>query len=304
MRILRLWGIEVRINRYFLLLLAFLAAAGAAVPVLLSLLLVAVHEAAHVWAARRLGLAVVRVELLPFGGVAELATPLEFSARHEFLVALAGPVCNGLLAAVGWSAAAVLRAYGPEAGPLAAARGLLEGLFLQANVTLALFNLIPAFPLDGGRLWHAWALRRWGWQTAGRQAVWLGRNLGILVAGAGTAYWLLAGANPSLAVLGLFLWLAASGERRALPWKMWRYLAHRQSLLARQNLWLGEKIVARSAANVSSLLAYFRPDRYYLVMVLDAESRPCGVVTEGEILEAMLQGKGEQTVGELLRRRL
>ncbi len=107
------------------------------------------HELAHSLVARRFGLGVGGITLFLFGGVAELEQEPE-SAVSEFWIAIAGPVMSVAIAGVSWLAAGTAAAAGASQGLVA----LFEYL-AAINLILALFNLLPAFPLDGGRVLRA-----------------------------------------------------------------------------------------------------------------------------------------------------
>jgi Zn-dependent protease/predicted transcriptional regulator len=155
------------------------------------------HETAHSLVARRYGIEIRGITLFIFGGVAQMPAEPE-SARAEFLMALAGPVASLLLSAALFGLASTIGSlHGPQA--IIAIMSYL-GLL---NLMLAIFNLIPAFPLDGGRMLRA-AL--WGW----RQDIgWATR----IAAGAGEAFGIL------LIVLGVFAVL-----RGDFVGGMWQFL--------------------------------------------------------------------------------
>ena len=143
---------------------------------------VILHELAHSFMARRFGLNVGSITLFVFGGVAEL----EQEPRHpgsEFWIAIVGPIMSAILAGIAY---ALVANFGPMtgAGPLAA---ILEYLW-QINLLLAVFNLVPAFPLDGGRVFRA-AL--WSFKgdvvDATRIASRVGSGFGILLILSGIA---------------------------------------------------------------------------------------------------------------------
>jgi len=177
------------------------------------------HEMGHALVARRLGVTVDGITLWLFGGVARLsgeaATP-----GIEARIAIAGPVVSLALAIVFGAATVALDVAG---GP-----PLIEGgcvWLAVANATLLLFNLVPAFPLDGGRLLRAWLWqRRHDRYSATSGAAWLGRMSAFLMIGLGLLELLIQGAFSGLwlVLLGWFLMTAARNEaaqvmmRRAL----------------------------------------------------------------------------------------
>jgi Zn-dependent protease len=166
-----------------------------------------VHELAHALAARAVGVATTEIRLFVFGGVARITgEPADPGA--EALVAMAGPLASvtlaGLCDLASW----------PVAGP---AGDLLAWLFL-GNLVVAAFNLLPGFPLDGGRVARALLWRLTGRRPlATRVAAAGGRVLAAALVLGGTAAaleqrtprWL-----PQIA-LGLFLWSAAAGGKRS-----------------------------------------------------------------------------------------
>lgn len=146
------------------------------------------HELAHSLVARRFGLGVGGITLFLFGGVAELEQEPE-SAGSEFWIAIAGPLMSFALAALFWVATGAVTASGASGGLVA----LFEYL-AAINLILALFNLLPAFPLDGGRVLRA--------------ALW--RAKGDLLAATRTAS--LAGSAFGYALVALGLFALFSGQ--------------------------------------------------------------------------------------------
>jgi Zn-dependent protease/CBS domain-containing protein len=221
-------GIALYLHATFLLLLAYVAigeyqrsgsaaaALGGVAFVLAVFATVVLHELGHALAARRYGIATRDITLLPIGGIARLdRMPRE--PRQEMIVALAGPAVNVVIAALIW-AALTLSGGVPDAvdGATAGAGFLQRGFFarlLAVNVWLVLFNLIPAFPMDGGRVLRAvLALRSGDYAAATERAAQLGRFFALAFGIAG----LFVLNQPMLVLVALFVWLAAAGEAAAV----------------------------------------------------------------------------------------
>lgn len=168
-----------------------------------------VHELAHALAARRLGVAVRRITLFLFGGVAEIAGELP-SASAEFAVALLGPATSLLLG----SAFGLVAVH---AGRSTALEGV-AGTLALVNLGVALFNLLPGLPLDGGRLLRSFLWRRTGsFARATRVAGLVGRGIGGTMAAVGALVAVL-GRDPAAlwyVPMGGFLVLLASRASRA-----------------------------------------------------------------------------------------
>jgi Zn-dependent protease/CBS domain-containing protein len=212
-------GTVIRIHLTFLLLLLWIGGTGYAqggapaalasvVFIALLFLCVLLHEFGHVFAARRYGVQTPDITLLPIGGVARLERIPEKPAE-ELVVAAAGPAVNVVIAAL-------LFLLLGDVPPMGAAevqspgQGIVERL-AWVNVMLVLFNLIPAFPMDGGRMLRALLAWRMGYVKATRIAAGIGQavafGLGILG---------LFGGNPLLVFIALFVYLGAAGESQAV----------------------------------------------------------------------------------------
>jgi stage IV sporulation protein FB len=168
MRIGRIFDIDIHISEVLVLLLAVLLITGRSGNVTAVFFIFLVHEAAHVIAARLLNLKVNEIELLPFGGAVKIQSFFESRPIHEIVVAAAGPLSNVLLL--------LLYFGGIQVGWLS--HGMPDSDFVNINLILAGFNLLPALPLDGGRILRALLSRQIGLERATRIA----SGMGILLA--------------------------------------------------------------------------------------------------------------------------
>ncbi|MFC6687449.1 site-2 protease family protein [Jhaorihella thermophila] len=212
----RLFGSELRIHVTFFLLLAWIGFAtytaegpeAALANVLFVVVLfacVVAHEFGHALTARRYGIRTPDITLLPIGGLARLERMPE-NPRQEIMVALAGPAVNVVIWAV---LTIVFGARLPEQG--LESIDLTGGGFLaqvaMVNLFLAVFNLIPAFPMDGGRVLRA-LLSLWTDRvTATRMAAVAGQIVAF-----GLGFWGLSSGNPILVLIALFVFVAANAE--------------------------------------------------------------------------------------------
>ena len=200
-------GIRLQVHFTFLALLAWMVVKGwrqgdlSGVPFFLGLFAcVLLHELGHALMAKRYGIVTSDITLLPIGGVARLERMPE-DPRQELWVALAGPAVNVGIAAVLF---AVLGGQLPPAEKLGAG-SLLERLLL-ANITLFLFNLLPAFPMDGGRVLRALLATRMPCTRATQIAATVGQVMAVLFGFVGFF------ANPLLIFIALFVWIGAAQE--------------------------------------------------------------------------------------------
>jgi Zn-dependent protease/predicted transcriptional regulator len=209
-------GIGLFIHATFPLLLAFVALPaliyggdiGAALEsiafILVLFVCVVLHEYGHALAARRYGIATQDITLLPIGGVARLERMPE-KPSQEFVVAAAGPMVNVVIAAVLFVALMLAGATVPTLGLGWGNESFLERL-VTINIVLVLFNLIPAFPMDGGRILRALLAARMDYAKATRYAAYLGMGIAILFAIGGMF------TNPLLVLTAMFIFMGARGE--------------------------------------------------------------------------------------------
>jgi len=172
-RLGRIWGIDIHVHWLLPAFILFrilprlagqLPAWAIGIVVLLELSvfgIVLLHELGHCWAARKEGLSVHRILLWPFGGLAMIGGGTE-RPETEFKVAISGPLVNVGLA---FAAAALLLAAGHPIAPFGSSStlsALLLNRFMELNIIIFLFNLIPCFPMDGGRILRSLLSRRMG----------------------------------------------------------------------------------------------------------------------------------------------
>jgi Zn-dependent protease/CBS domain-containing protein len=224
----RLFGVEVRLHLTFLILFLFIfwtdynshpAANGPRDLALVGIVLacVAVHEAAHMLVARRFGLIPKAVILLPLGGVtvfdesrAEQPESPAAAWKREVTIALTGPLVNLVFAII---AAGVILAAVPGVHLLEwpwLQPGNLPRSLVWANLYIAGLNLLPAYPLDGGRVLRAFFVRSIDPAVATRRAVSISHALAMVLMVAGLF------SNTWLTMVGIIIFSAAQLEERAV----------------------------------------------------------------------------------------
>jgi len=209
-RLGRVFGFPVEINLSFLLLLGVVyftsqnPAVGLAV-VGLAFASVLLHELGHALVARRLGVHVSGIELSFFGGAAKMVQ-MPRSANHEIAIAAAGPAVSLVLAGVGFGLGMVAQSW-------------LLVVIGWINLVIAAFNLIPALPMDGGRILRALLTRRMDFIRATDIAVTISRVFAVAFAIYGLKY-----GSYQLLVLAPLLWMMGTQERMAARATADRYI--------------------------------------------------------------------------------
>jgi Zn-dependent protease len=208
----RVAGIEIRLHWTFFLLVALLAVATTdpQSPGVVSLTAwlvlvfgsVVAHELSHCFVGRTRGVVVHEILLLPIGGISKLEN-LPDTPSDELAIAIAGPAASAGLAVLAGCVALLLDV---RMLPIDLVDGAFVARLFWFNVIVAAFNLLPAFPLDGGRVLRALLERRYDLERATRVAATFGRTVAIVMIVAGIFF------DLWLTIVGVFVYFGASAE--------------------------------------------------------------------------------------------
>jgi len=222
-QIAKVFGIPIRLHlTFFLLVLVFTVGTrqgvlavdlGGLIVVTLLFGSVLVHELCHSLVAMRKGIRVTSITLLPIGGMAQMATSPEDPA-DEIQIAVAGPIASFVLAGFVFLLAGSL-GRAEEALKLPFEDPTLLSRLFWANIVLGTLNLVPAFPMDGGRLLRGLLATRIGIVPATRWAVTFGQAFAVMLYFAG---WLYPGLRW-LILLAIFIYIGAEGEEEDVEFR-------------------------------------------------------------------------------------
>ncbi len=302
--IARVGGIEVRIHFTFLLFLAWIGfehyrqggSAAAIEGVLFIVLLfscVLLHEFGHALAARAFGIRTPDITLLPIGGVARLQR-MPDKPWQELIVAVAGPAVNVVLALL------LFLGVGPKVdfSDLEQLQSPQVGMLSRLatfNIWMMLFNLIPAFPMDGGRVLRSLLAMILSPARATQIAAWVGQALAF-----GFALFGILGPNPNfiLILIALFIYLGASQEAAMAQLK---------------DITVGLPVSEAMVTQVLSLPAHAKLDEAVEALlhtsqhefpVLDEDGRVLGILTRDDMFAALKKSGLETPVADVMRRNL
>jgi stage IV sporulation protein FB len=293
----RVAGTEIKVHLTFFILVVFWAMAGyqqagpagavAACLLLFALFAcVLLHEFGHILMAGRFGVRTPDVILLPIGGVARLER-IPDEPRQELLIALAGPAVT-LAIVVALYAVLALGGNPPQLGELDPDGPFLETL-LRVNFYLLVFNLFPAFPMDGGRVLRALLASRLGLVAGTRIAARFGQASAV-VAG---LYGLSTG-QPLLALVALFVFLGAGAEAAAV-----------ETRAAGEGLNVAQMMVTHFRAipvhaTLSDAVELLLSSEQREFPVVDNWGRVEGMLTRDNLIKGISQRGPSSTVGEAM----
>jgi Zn-dependent protease/CBS domain-containing protein len=298
--IFRIAGIQLRIHVTFVLLIAWLAfgyyaqggspaAAEGVIFVLLLFLCVVLHEFGHALAAKAFGINTPDITLLPIGGVARLERMPE-EPKQELLIAVAGPAVNVVIALGLFVAGGSF--INPFVNPAAPERVGLVSQLLIINVLLVAFNLLPAFPMDGGRVLRALLATRMSYARATQIAATVGQGFAFVFGFIGLIW------NPFLIFIALFVYIGASQEAALAQMKDVSRRFPVSSAMVREFRTLPENATLEEA--VDALLATSQHD----FPVVDETGNVAGVLTRHDLIAALRKNDPALRVGDVMRRNI
>jgi stage IV sporulation protein FB len=279
-------GTAIRVHITFILFLGWIFVAswisgglqeawyGLAFLVLLFACVVA-HEFGHILMARRFGVSTHDVTLLPIGGVARLERIPE-KPYEEFLVAIAGPLVNVVIAA------ALVLLLGANLNPehltsVESTKISLIDRLAIVNLFLVVFNMIPAFPMDGGRVLRALLSTRLGFVRATQIAASIGQGLAFALGFIGLLW------NPLLIFIAIFVYLAASAEAHAVAMRAMSQGVPVSTAMMTQYATLTPEAHVDEA--VETLLRTSQGE----FPVVDGIGKPVGILGRSELIKALKQ---------------
>jgi Zn-dependent protease len=291
----KLFGIDVYLHFTFLLLLSFLGfyswqtthdvvAAFHGVAFIVALFgCVVLHELGHALMARRYGIKIRDITLLPIGGVARLEKMPE-KPIQELWVALAGPAVNVIIAAILVIGLAVTGGLTFEEG-ISVSSGSFWQRLLVLNLMLAAFNLLPAFPMDGGRVLRALMSFRMGRRRATAIAANVGQIMAIGFGVLGFFY------NPFLIFIGIFVYLGAQAEAGMVEMQSaMSGLRVRDAMMTRYRTLTSQDTLAKA---VEELLAGSQQD-----FPVTEDGKPVGILRRNDLVKALSEGGHDALVTE------
>jgi stage IV sporulation protein FB len=281
--LIKLAGITIKLHPFFVLMMMASVVTGHFLELLSLFVIVFIHELGHVTAARLFGVSVLSIEMLPFGGVAVMEDSAYLSAGKEIVIALAGPMQNVLL---------IVCAYFYQY--IGLGEGAFLSYFIECNLIIALFNLLPILPLDGGKVsqslfsliapYHAtllWSLRI--------------SIVGSLCMISYAIIPFLLGQKPpqlNLLLIGVFLLYSNWQDYRNLPYRFMRFLIRREHTYTKHWIYgsIAVPIVSHPQKPLEYILRLFRREKYHFIYVMNEQGDIVAVLPEQKVISAFLRG--------------
>lgn len=280
-------GIQVRIHPLFWIMICSSVITGHFLEIIVLFVLVIIHEMGHVTAAWSFGWRMTSMELLPFGGVAKTEEWGTVPAREEIIVAFAGPlqhvyiILMSLLFYVG-------NAWSKE----------WTEYFIQANLVIAAFNLLPIYPLDGGRVVQSVFSYLFPYLPCIRYTLWLSMFLSVALL---CSSFLIPGniVHLPLFCISSFLILSNVMALKKIRYQYMRFLIGRRDKGTPDSARV-KRIRVKANQSLWHTMKGWHKERYHLFEVMDGKGKVIGLLPEEKVLERYFSDTTYCKVGELV----
>jgi len=288
MTIFKFGSIRIRLNLVFLLIILIYIYLGFGVEILLVIITVLLHELAHVIVAIKIGVKVREIEIFPFGGVARFDSIVGNNPRIEILVSCAGPALSFILAIIFF----VLGRVTNNSFPI--------DFFMKSNIFMFLFNILPLFPLDGGRIARGYLAYKVGIKSATKKLSYITYivSIGLLLVSIYKLVFKFEGIYLSL--IAIFLFIAAHNERKMAAFIFIQEFAGKKEELKKNKIMETHMLVALKQVRAKDVIECFLPKKYHLIIVIDNHGESIGTINEIQLLEGVIKYGVECNLESLL----
>ena len=254
---------------------------GYSAPFITSYICAFIHELSHIATAKALKIKISHIELQPFGICACLNSDIICNPVSEIIISLAGPLCSLSLALFGYLS------------------GRASEYFVLCNTAMAVFNLLPVLPLDGGRILRAVLCTKTGAVSAYNTAVKISRIPLILLVLLGVYSLVTARFNFSLILIGAFLLSNIFAEQHNVSRQAVRELLGYKEKLCPHDLTGATVLCAKDSAPARKILHRLSYSRYHIIHVTDKNMNITKTLTEGQLLDAVSKKGISVTLSEI-----
>ncbi len=281
-------GRRISVSPFFLIMTAASIAWGYWDIFFISYASALIHECAHILTARSLKVGISRIEILPFGICGKLSAGFIKNPYKEILIAAAGPLCSGVAALVLCAAASKTNAFKEQ---------LIYGI--NINIALIIINLIPALPLDGGRILKGLISINCGAVRAYNIMMRVSRFPIGGIAAASVILLLINDFNMSLILIGAFLLGNLSLEQKNISIISLREILYYKDALKRSEFCPVTRMAAHSSVSAGLFLRRLGCYKYHIIDVINDDGVIIKTVTESQIISALINRSIRLTMGEI-----
>lgn len=288
MTIFRFGQLKIKINYLLFIFFVLYFILGYFKEVIVIFFSIIIHELAHVYLAFKLGYKVDCVELFPFGGVARIEGLIGTEPLKEIKVVVIGPAINVLLAVV----FILTKKYLFE--------NQIIDLLIKTNVMLALINLLPILPLDGGRILRAILSLNIGIKKATLCVLEFTYILSTIIILIGAVFSIKNMYGIYLILFFIFIIIAAKKEKNMAVFICLKQIICKKQRMTKTGIYKVQHIICLNDMKIKSVIENFLPNKYHIIIVIDREGKVIGTLYEKQILEGVIKYGYDMPIEKLL----
>lgn len=276
----------IKVSKLFIPYIILLLIIGFKGKILVSFVFVILHEFVHYWVAKRLGFKGFGIEILPIGAVLRLEDLDEADPKEDLIISLSGPLFNLVLAIIIYLINIRFN------------NKYLTVLYFS-NLSLGIFNLIPAFPLDGGRILRDILSFKTFYKRASRIAVNISIITGALITGRFLVFLFLGEIHISIGIIGILIIVTSYKEKERIVYLIMGDIVKKRFKFIRKGYIENKSISIYLKKTLLDALSIVDKNKYNIIIVLDDEMKEKGIIYEEELVRA-LKIHGNITIEEYL----
>ncbi|KAB3535907.1 hypothetical protein F8154_05155 [Alkaliphilus pronyensis] len=282
---LKVGDIKLKLHRLLLPFFLFSFLFGYLREMLIIFLVVFIHEIAHLLVAKSLSITINEIELFPFGGVAKLEKDIYLEAFKEILIACAGPILNLIFFLI---TEFILLNHFKESYYL--------NFFKITNIAIGLFNLIPIYPLDGGRVLRGALSMFLSIQKSTILSIYIGKVFSIIIFTIGIYLTFFSLVNIYIAFLAIYLFYQGYKEKKITAFLLMKEIIRKKETLLSKGIMDTKHLTVYEIVNFNMLFSSFTSSKYHYVTIIDQDGTPVGTLTESQIIEGISKYGGQITL--------
>ncbi len=281
-------SIKIKINFLLLILLPLYFYYGYGVEISVCLISVFLHEFSHVFVSNKIGLDMIEIEMFPFGGVAKSKESFWISTIDEIFISIAGPIMNFVIVII----FIFINKVAPNIN-------IIE-IIIKANLIIGLFNVLPIFPLDGGRILRSYISSKIGYKNGTIKLVYITYAISILSIIYGLITFVMHGKGIYLIFISLFILLAARKEKKMAAFIFINEIIGKKGQLLKKKVMGTHLLVALKTVTAMEMIKYFLPKKYHIIIVIDCTGKSIGTIHENDFMDIILEIGFDVTLEKLL----